>query len=396
VPFATSCAGERAYGRCLAGLPRSFYGGIEPDKVGLLGHGYLQFYELTGNRRYLRAALAAGDALARHVRAGDAARTPWPFRVNARTGGVLDGAQFGGLVVGPVRLLDELIEIGAGNTPAYRRARDLAWNWLLKHQLNRASTAWNRWSGFYEDVPYNLGSRNQAGPTMTAHYLLSQESPETIDPHWEEHVNQLQRWVFTSFGRGPFLGAWGIDEQWKPGSSGCCSRVGLGSTTSRWAAVNALLYERTGDERARELAVRSLNYATYFETGGGRISCCGKRSHNTYWFSDGYGDYLRSFNWAMAAIPELAPKRQDHLLGSSSVVQSVTYGRRSLAYRTFSPKSRETLRLTYRPQKVTAGSDILRARDDLAGEGYVVRPLAGGDFVVRLRHDRGRRIRVSG
>src|SRR5262249_59497391 len=32
VPFATSCAGDRAYGRCLAGLPRRFYGGPRPDK----------------------------------------------------------------------------------------------------------------------------------------------------------------------------------------------------------------------------------------------------------------------------------------------------------------------------------------------------------------------------
>ena len=68
VPFATSCAGERRYGRCLAGLPRRFYGGIETDKVGMLGLGYLLFYELTGERRFLRAAVATGDALARHVR----------------------------------------------------------------------------------------------------------------------------------------------------------------------------------------------------------------------------------------------------------------------------------------------------------------------------------------
>ena len=102
VPFPTACAGERSYGRCLAGCRGDFYGGIETDKVGMLGLGYLLFYELTGERRYLRAAVATGDALARHVRAGDATHTPWPFRVNARTGAVLDGAQFGGLVVGPV------------------------------------------------------------------------------------------------------------------------------------------------------------------------------------------------------------------------------------------------------------------------------------------------------
>jgi hypothetical protein len=395
VPFATSCAGERRYGRCLAGLPRRFYGGIETDKVGMLGLGYLLFYELTGERRFLRAAVATGDALARHVRPGDATHTPWPFRVNARTGAVLDGAQFGGLVVGPVRLLDELIEIRAGNTAAYTRARDVAWSWLLKHQLNPDSPAWNRWAGFYEDVPNNPRSINQAAPTLTAQYLLSQESPAAVDPQWSEHATALLRWVRTSHGRGPFAGAWGIDEQRAPGKPGCCSRVGLGSTTSRWAAANALLYARTGDERAREQAVRSLSYATYFEAGNGRISCCGQRPGNTFWFSDGYGDYLRSFNWGMAAMPELAPKRQNHLLGSSSVVQSVAYSRGAVAYRTFDSDSTEVLRLRFRPRSVTAGTALVE-RDDLAAEGYELQPLGGGDYAIRIRHDRSRRIRIAG
>jgi pimeloyl-ACP methyl ester carboxylesterase len=395
VPFATSCAGERRYGRCLAGLPRHFYGGIETDKVGMLGLGYLLFYELTGERHYLRAAVATGNALARHVRAGDATHTPWPFRVNARTGAVLDGAQFGGLVIGPVRLLDELIEIRAGKTSAYTRARDLARSWLLNHQLNPNSPAWKRWSGFYEDVPYNPRSVNQAGPTLTAHYLLSQESPEEVDPLWAEHATSLLQWVRTSFGRGPFAGAWGIDEQRAPGKPGCCSRVGLGSTTSRWAAVNALLYARTGDVRAREQAVRSLSYATYFDAHGGRISCCGQRSGNTFWFSDGYGDYLRSFNWAMAAMPELAPKRQSHLLGSSSVVQSVAYSRDRVAYRSFDAGSTEVLRLRFRPRSVTAGG-VLSERDDVTAEGYMVQPLGGGDYAVRIRHDRSRRVVIGG
>ena len=82
----------------------------------------------------------------------------------------------------------------------------------------------------------------------------------------------------SSFGRGPFYGAWGIDEQKAPGKAGCCSRVGLGSDTSRWAAMNALLYARTGDAAARENAFRSLNYATYFARSDGRVACCGKRS----------------------------------------------------------------------------------------------------------------------
>jgi poly(3-hydroxybutyrate) depolymerase len=392
VPFATSCAGEDRYGRCLAGLPRRFYGGIEPDKVGLLGRGYLQFYELTGDRRYLRAAIRSADALARHVRVGDPARTPWPFRVDARSGRVLDGAQFGGAVVGPLQLLDDLIGLRAGNTAAYRRASGLALSWLLGHQLNPASRAWNRWSGFYEDVPYNPASRNQASPTLTALYLLRNPGR---DPLWREHTSSLLRYVRSAFARGPFVGAWGIDEQRAPGRPGCCSPVGLGSTTSRWAAANAELFARTGDESARELAVRSLNYATYFAASNGLVSCCGRRPQNTYWFSDGYADYLRSFNWAMAALPELAPKRQNHLLGSSSVVQAVTYRRGRIVYRTFANASTEVLRLSFLPRSVVAGAPLQR-RSDLEVEGYVAEPLDGGDYVIRIRHDQSRRIRIDG
>jgi dienelactone hydrolase len=375
VPFATSCAGDRNYGRCLAGLPRRFYGGTEPDKVGLLGHGYLLFYELTGKQRYLRAALNAADALARHVRAGDAAHSPWPFRVDARTGRVLDRAEFGGAVVGPLQLLDDLIELGLGNTAAYRRAQTLAWNWLEEQQLET-----NRWSGFYEDVPYNPASRNQAAPTLTALYLLHDP---VRDPLWQHHASRLLEYVRTHFGRGPFAGAWAIDEQRAPGRPGCCSPVGLGSTTSRWAVANAALYQRSGDARARELAVRSLNYATYFATKDGRVSCCGQRPQNTYWFSDGYADYLRSFNWGMALLPDLAPKRQNHLLGSSSVVRAISYGHNRVSYTTFAEAATEVLRLKFRPTSVSGGE-------------LTVQPAGGGDYVVRVQHAHARRIILAG
>jgi pimeloyl-ACP methyl ester carboxylesterase len=375
VPFATSCAGDRTYGRCLAGLPRRFYGGTEPDKVGLLGHGYLLFYELTGRSRYLRAALDAANALARHVRSGDATHTPWAFRVDARTGRALDRAEFGGAVVGPLQLLDDLIELGVGDTDAYRRAQGMAWSWLVKYQLDR-----DRWSGFYEDVPYNPGSRNQAGPTLTALYLMREP---VKDPLWEHHATTLLEYVRRHFGRGPFAGAWAIDEQRAPGKPGCCSPVGLGSTTSRWAVANAQLYARTGDKSARERAVRSLNYATYFAARDGRISCCGQRPQNTYWFSDGYADYLRSFNWGMALLPELAPKRQSHLLGSTSVVRAVAYGANRVSYTTFAESASEVLRLKFRPTSIAGGEMTVQA----AG---------GGDYVVRVQHEHARRITVTG
>ncbi len=79
VPFATNCDDEPDYGRCIQDMPREFYGGIETDKVGELGTGYALFYQLTGERKYLDAAIRCAQALAKHVRIGDAEHTPWPF-----------------------------------------------------------------------------------------------------------------------------------------------------------------------------------------------------------------------------------------------------------------------------------------------------------------------------
>jgi hypothetical protein len=393
VPFATSCGKTADYGTCIQDMPQEFYGGIETDKVGELGAGYGLFYEMTGERKYLEAAVRSAAALARHVRKGDATHTPWPFRVDARTGATLGREEFGGNIVGPLRLFDEMIRLKEGDTEAFKKARRTAVEWLLDQPLNRESPAWNKWTGYFEDVSQNQENVNQMLPTMIAWYVLSSPDPASLTPKWTRWpmmTGRLLDWVRTRFGRGPYLGAWAIDEQGTPDGQGCCSRAGLGSHTSRWAAVNALYYEKTGDLQAREDAVRSLNYATYFALSDGRISCCGEGFGGQFWFSDGYADYLRHFQWAMGSLPEFAPVGEDHLLRSSSVVQKVEYGPKRLSYTTFDAESSEVIRLSYLPARVTAGGRAL------AGADYTLEPLGNGDCVLRLHHTSAREVAISG
>ena len=211
-------------------------------------------------------------------------------------------------------------------------------------------------------------------------------------------MEHLTGWVEQHFGVGPFYGSTAINEQ-GPRSGGsylCCSSAGLGSDTARWAAVNALYFEKTGDARARDAAFRSLSYATYFAESDGRTSCCGQSLGTfQYWFSDGYSDYLRSFNWAMAAMPDLAPDGQSHLLGSTSVVQAVTYGHDRIAYRTFERNGTDVLRLAFRPRSITAGGHALQERRDLTAEGYTLQPLDGGGFVLRIHHLRSGEVQIT-
>lgn len=387
VPFGTSCGEARDYGRCVQNLPRAFYGGIETDKVAELGTGYALFYKLTGEKKYLDAAIRCAEALAKYVREGNAERTPWPFRVDAQSGTTLSGEEYGGNVSASLRLFEELIRINAGDVAGYQRASDIAWRWLVDFPLNRKSKAWNKWSGYFEDVPRDTDNVNQLLPMAVSYYILAREDPSSVDPLWKDHVAHLLDWVREKMAHGPYYGAHAIDEQGSPtGSVGCCSRAGVADHTARWAAINAMYFERTRDGQAREDAFRSLNYATYFAGADGRIVCCGSDYKWPYWFSDGYSDYMRHFFWAMAAIPEFAPRGKDHVLRSSSVVQKVTYAAGRVQYKTFDTAATEVLRLGFKPSRVTEGTAPLRQVSALDQPGYVVESLPGGDWVVRIRH----------
>ena len=227
-------------------------------------------------------------------------------------------------------------------------------------------------------------------------YILTRPDPSAVDRNWQGHLGHVLDWVRVKLGRGPYFGAWAIDEQGTPDGRGCCSRAGLASDSSRWGAINALYYEKTGDAQAREDAFRSLNYATYFAASDGKISCCGRGFSGQYWFDDGYGDYSWNFSWAMGAVPDFAPVGEDHLLRSSSVVQKVAYMDRSIQYLTFDPGSTEVLRLRFKPTRVAAGDALLRERGDLQADGYTVHALPVGDYIVRVRHSRSGAIKILG
>jgi len=56
----------------------------------------------------------------------------------------------------------------------------------------------------------------------------------------------------------------------------------------------------------------------------------------------------------------------------------------------------QVLSLSFRPAAVTAGGKALSRIENLTREGYTLRPLAGGDFEVRVRHAGTNAIRITG
>ena len=361
-------------------------GCLEPDKVGELGCAYLQFYEFTLEKKYLQAALHCADALASHVRPGDERHSPWPFRVDAATGTRIR-EEYTANTIGPIRLFDELIRLRQGDQKSYVRARSMAWRWLMKYPVENQV-----WTQYFEDVQiyanYRI-NRNQYSALETARYLL--QHPE-MDPQALMHAKRILDWVTAFFARDSVTMAGHHEKGLQWGAKVLSEQVNdmdkMASHTARYASVCALYYEVTGDRDYEELAFRSFNWATYASHEDGLVMGGGLDPATSYWFSDGYGDYLRHFQRGMASVPEWAPAKESHLLGSTSVVRSIQYGNSEIDYRTFDNRSREVLRLRDTPLTVHAGKMLLPRVNNLRRrtQGYTVEAIAGGGFVVRIQH----------
>jgi len=352
-------------------------GVIEPDKVGELGFGYLQFFELTGEPRYRDAAISCADALARHVRDGDEERSPWPFRVYAQTNVARE--EYSADVVGALMLFDELGRLGLGDVDGYARARGVTLDWMLRVPVTN-----DAWGGYFEDIEIQTdpaANPNQYSAMRAAGWLLAHAE---ADPRWRDDVAHLLAWVVQTFGgdtaneRGTQWGATVLSEQ-------IADMAKMGSHTARFGATTALWAEATGDAAARERAGRSLAWATYACDDEG-IVAVGEDRNEGWWFSDGYGDYIRHFLVAMGAVPDWAPPGEAHLLRSTSIVTHVEYAPGRVAWSTFDDDAVETLRVPARPDGVTAGGEALDERHDPDGEGWLAEPLATGGFVLRVRH----------
>jgi hypothetical protein len=357
-------------------------GVIEPDKVGELGVAYLRMFEVTGEPRYRDAALACADALAKHVRTGDAEHSPWPFRVYALTN--VPREEYSSNVVGAIELFDELVRLGLGPVETYRRARASAFDWLMHVPMTN-----DAWSGYFEDIDIHRApadNPNQYSALRTARWILLHED---ADPGWREHVAHLIAWAVDVFGkdtateRGQQWGATVMSEQ-------AADMAKMGSHTARLGATLALWSEATGDAAARDRARRSLNWATYACRDDGVVAV-GESREEGFWFSDGYGDYIRHFLVAMAAVPDWAPAGETHLLRSTSLVTRIEYRPREVTWTTFDVDATEAIRLPSRPAHVVAAGTALAEVVDLRAPGsdagaFTTRALDSGGVVVTIRH----------
>lgn len=325
---------------------RAGLGFLQPDKAASFGAELVMLYKATGERRYLDRAVRIADRLVRTMKSGDEANSPWPFRVNARTGEIpserndhdhqVYRACYTTNWTGALRLFDDLAALNEGHPDSYRKTAAHVTGWLRAYPLRN-----NRWGPFFEDVSTKDYSDTEINADTLAFYIL--EHPEW-DPHWKSMARGILDWSYATFANNE-ADKWGvvvINEQTQFPVSG-------ESHTARHASVELLYAEKTGDWTAKDPALRRLAWATYWVDDNGMT----EYPRDDIWLTDGYGDFVRHYLRAMASDPELAPNGENHLLRTSSVIRSISYGRSEIRYEKFDAASEEMFKLgAGRPVKV--------------------------------------------
>jgi hypothetical protein len=371
------------------------HGMIQLDICADMGRGLLRAYQITANQRWLDAVKHWGDLLAEHCnldpnsdpwpRYANPEDVPWPG-ANKQTGGVTMILAF----------LDELIRLGyTGQDGKITAARDAGLRYLNEKLLPRW-TADDTWGRYFWDWPNQ--TQNCSTTADAASYLITHKERF---PNWRNDARNILTEFLTRSSASPdsrgdvYSGAWAYPE-----SSSCCGR-------SLWYAplidgtIMAQYAVEADDGWMRELARRQLILQTYdaHETGVSEDNIDGGIIVNGTWLNIAHPLPLRWVLTAIGWLPvELGANRENHLVRSSAVVNSIVYARGAISYCTFDApaETMDILRLSFAPEHITADGKALRSRRDLKSNGFIVKRLSNGDVIVQIRHDGARTVVVTG
>ncbi len=354
---------------------RNGKGITQPDKAGTFGYELVNLYKITGQNKYLDAARLIAGTLSSYVKKGDSARSPLPFRVNAKTGetgSLFDNMGSGKKVspalytsnwTGTLMLFEELSMLDPQNRDNYQDAFNTIIEWMKEYPLKT-----NKWGPFFEDIPG--WSDTQTNAVSFATFIMQHRE---IFPRWKEDVKGIFDWTYRELGNHEY-------EKYKVVvmNEQTVYRVPGNSHSSRQASAELMYARLSGDTSYTVNAIRALNWATYTVADDGR----NRYIRDDIWLTDGYGDYVRHYIRAMEATPELAPGHRNRFLGTTSVITSIDYKPDAIKYSTYSPAN-DVLRLTTKPAKIISSGKRLKEVRNESEEGYMWRRLnSGGELKI--------------
>lgn len=360
---------------------------IEPDKAADAAHGYILLANMTGDHAMRAAAVAVADTLAAQVRPlCNGTHSPWPFRVNAETGIVVE--QYTSNVLSELIVFDGIGEtwappdapinlVGGGSPPrreAYARARTIARDWQEKYP-----EANGRWTACCEDVPIDttLTNYNSIQSLFAAQYIIAHR-----EPRWEARARSIlsfveQHLIFTGPSNSTAPGVAGLEWGARCVAEQKQYLLKMGVHTGRYAATVGMLWEALGSTNTtlEDIAYRSFSWASYCTQTSG-VNLVGPKEKDV-WFRIHITSILQMAQ-ALIFTPHAAPVT-DHILLSlpvsvgSSVPSAVSYGShepttnaQQIRWTSSSIPSTDRLRLRAAPAAVSAGGQGLPRRQGSA------------------------------
>jgi hypothetical protein len=264
---------------------------IEPDKGGIAGYALALLYKAAGARdgararRYLDQALHNARVLAANQQAGDARQSPWPFRVDYRTGE--PRGPVSGNMSFILRLYEALIELDYGE---FHGPRALLWSWISRYQLASAAADGALFAQFFEDhdTPTN---RSAWAPLNLARYLL--ERRNLAQPSWLDDAALLIDFTRANFTHQEF-GTTVCHEQDEDPQA-------WGGVNSTYGAVLAMYAEAAESSAVADEAERALNFTLYSIDAQGRPRDVHTNPTAGGWQEDAHTDVIHNYVDALRA-----------------------------------------------------------------------------------------------
>lgn len=357
---------------------------VQVDHAGDIGLAFYRLYLYTGKEKYKKAAIGIANTLADKAKTGDAEKSVWPYRVVMNTGEVT--APYGANWIGAYSLLEHLVNAKAGNVRAYQNAMNKVRDFMLRFPVQTGY-----WADGHTDTDVKSNTyKSNMGKSNAALYIL--DNP-FFDPEWKTHIPQMIQWTETNFvtrcNEGEPATQWGANlvgeqDDFLPK---------MDYQTARYAAECAKWFAVTGDTTYREKAYRSLNWVTYCSDSIGMAFESPVSDGVSSWWSDCYGEGPRMFYHALAAIPEWAPPRENHILYSQGVLKNVEYDVNKVQYTTTDETGKEFLKLAFKPAKISLNGKSVPLQN--SNNGYSIRSLGNGDYAVTINRKNSGRVVIE-
>lgn len=348
---------------------------VQVDHAGDMGATYYRMYLFYNDVKYKTAALNVANTLVKKIREGNATQSPWPYVVNMKSGKIV--SDYGTNWFGCIRLFDMLIADNAGNVKQYALTRKKVQDWILQYPVKNGL-----WVDGHSDT-YITGTDNLSNMSASNAGLYISDFPN-FDPDWKSTLPALIKWTEINFvekcRKGEPANLWGaniVGEQ-------VAFLPKMDYQTARYAAQCARWYAVSGDEAYKEKAFRSLNFVTYCNDSTGKVFESPFSPGINSWWSDSYGEGPSMFYHALSAIPEWAPKSEDHILYSSTVLKNISYSKKKVQYTALQKEGAEYLRLSFKPYSVAVNGVKLYANFSIKKEGYYLIDLGSGDYAVKI------------